>query len=247
MSRGRIPASSDCSATRAARLAERTEAKVALASTNVPPPVVNAEIITQSVTFTSYGPFSRQLAKPRRFGLHDVSPRRSVSATRLEGEVEHRHHHEGSAGHGKVWRVLRGRQGEGRRDQREGRERGLREPRVHPRRRCDRRGRSLGVTSGLREVPRRPEIGETMAGAGHRGRPRSRTSRSLTSTRGDVALTRLQKPNKSGVPSMRTRHSWQGHFWVVMRMAVPGWREEYQGPTARCCAPRSRRRGPARR
>jgi hypothetical protein len=47
-------------------LAERTEAKVALASTNVPPPVVNAEIITQSVIVTSYGPITRRLAGTRQ-------------------------------------------------------------------------------------------------------------------------------------------------------------------------------------
>jgi hypothetical protein len=47
MRSGRSPASSDCSATREDLLAERTEAKVAPASTNVPPPVVIAEIITQ--------------------------------------------------------------------------------------------------------------------------------------------------------------------------------------------------------
>jgi hypothetical protein len=41
-------------------LAERTEANVALASTKVPPPVVNAEIITQSVIVSSYGTVARR-------------------------------------------------------------------------------------------------------------------------------------------------------------------------------------------
>lgn len=54
MSKGRSPESNERSATREARLAERTEAKVALASTNVPPPVVSAEIITQSAMATQY-------------------------------------------------------------------------------------------------------------------------------------------------------------------------------------------------
>jgi len=43
-------ASSDRSATRDERLAERTEANVAPASTSVPPAVASAEIVTQSAT-----------------------------------------------------------------------------------------------------------------------------------------------------------------------------------------------------
>lgn len=48
MSTGRSPASSDRSAARAARLAERTDEKVATARTSVPPAVASAEIVTQS-------------------------------------------------------------------------------------------------------------------------------------------------------------------------------------------------------
>ena len=49
---GRIPASIDCSASRAERLAERTAAKVATASTSVPAPVASSEIVAaQSVTY----------------------------------------------------------------------------------------------------------------------------------------------------------------------------------------------------
>jgi hypothetical protein len=48
MSSGRNPASSDRSATRAARFADLTEAKVAPASTSVPPAVASEEIVTQS-------------------------------------------------------------------------------------------------------------------------------------------------------------------------------------------------------
>ena len=48
MSSGRSPARSDVSATRAARLAERTDAYVVPASTSVPPAVASAEIVTQS-------------------------------------------------------------------------------------------------------------------------------------------------------------------------------------------------------
>src|SRR5206468_10089675 len=51
---GRCPARSDCSATRAARLAERTEATVTPASTSVPPADARAEIVTQSVTARVY-------------------------------------------------------------------------------------------------------------------------------------------------------------------------------------------------
>src|SRR5215472_1118872 len=48
MSCGRSPSSSVCSATRAARFAERTAAKVAKASTSVPPAVAREEIVAQS-------------------------------------------------------------------------------------------------------------------------------------------------------------------------------------------------------
>jgi competence protein ComEA len=54
-SSGRCPASSDCSATRAARLAERTEATVTPARTSVPPAEASAEIVTQSATERVYG------------------------------------------------------------------------------------------------------------------------------------------------------------------------------------------------
>src|SRR5580658_8255519 len=53
ISRGRIPERSACSATREDLLAERTEANVAPASTSVPPPVTNAETVTQSVMLHS--------------------------------------------------------------------------------------------------------------------------------------------------------------------------------------------------
>jgi hypothetical protein len=43
-------ASSDRSATRDERLAERTDANVAPASTSVPPAVARAEMVTQSAT-----------------------------------------------------------------------------------------------------------------------------------------------------------------------------------------------------
>ena len=48
MSTGRNPASSDRSAARAARLAERTDENVATARMSVPPAVASAEIVTQS-------------------------------------------------------------------------------------------------------------------------------------------------------------------------------------------------------
>jgi len=48
MRSGRSPARSDSSATRAARLADRTEAYVVPARTSVPPAVASAEIVTQS-------------------------------------------------------------------------------------------------------------------------------------------------------------------------------------------------------
>lgn len=48
-SKGRIPASNDSSATRAARLVERTDANVAHAKTSVPAAVAKDEIVTQSV------------------------------------------------------------------------------------------------------------------------------------------------------------------------------------------------------
>src|SRR5207302_1227646 len=47
-SSGRRPAITETSATRAARFAERTDAKVAPASTRVPPAVASDEIVTQS-------------------------------------------------------------------------------------------------------------------------------------------------------------------------------------------------------
>lgn len=46
---------SDCSATRAARLAERTDATVTPARTSVPPAEASAEIVTQSATARVYG------------------------------------------------------------------------------------------------------------------------------------------------------------------------------------------------
>src|SRR5512132_4702881 len=49
ISSGRSPTWRACSATRADRLADRTEAKVAAASTRVPPAVASEEIVTQSV------------------------------------------------------------------------------------------------------------------------------------------------------------------------------------------------------
>src|SRR5215467_1674909 len=54
-SSGRWPASSDCSATRAARFAERTEATVTPARTSVPPAEASAEIVTQSAMARVYG------------------------------------------------------------------------------------------------------------------------------------------------------------------------------------------------
>src|SRR5215468_2222893 len=54
-SNGRWLARRDCSATRAARLAERTEATVTPASTSVPPAEARAEIVTQSATARVYG------------------------------------------------------------------------------------------------------------------------------------------------------------------------------------------------
>jgi hypothetical protein len=48
MRRGRKPASSDRSAVRAARFAERTDANVDTARTSVPPAVAREEIVTQS-------------------------------------------------------------------------------------------------------------------------------------------------------------------------------------------------------
>src|SRR5690349_3273459 len=54
-SSGRWPASSDCSATRAARLAERTDPTVTPARTSVPPAEARAEIVTQSATARVYG------------------------------------------------------------------------------------------------------------------------------------------------------------------------------------------------
>src|SRR3954452_18970163 len=54
-SSGRWAASRDCSATRAARLAERTDATVTPASTSVTPAEARAEIVTQSATARVYG------------------------------------------------------------------------------------------------------------------------------------------------------------------------------------------------
>src|SRR4051794_33144707 len=53
MSNGGIPASSDSSATRAARFADRTDPNVATARTSVPPAVANDEIVTQSAAIPS--------------------------------------------------------------------------------------------------------------------------------------------------------------------------------------------------
>src|SRR3954471_4284114 len=53
---GRRPTSSARSATRALRLAERTDANVATASTSVPPAVASEEMVTQSAdTPSAYG------------------------------------------------------------------------------------------------------------------------------------------------------------------------------------------------
>ena len=49
-----MPASSDCSASRADRFEERTAAKVAPASTSVPPAVASDEMVTQSATGRRY-------------------------------------------------------------------------------------------------------------------------------------------------------------------------------------------------
>jgi hypothetical protein len=55
---------SDCSATRAARFADRTDAKVAIASTSVPPAVASEETVAQSVatasSFRDRGPARRR-------------------------------------------------------------------------------------------------------------------------------------------------------------------------------------------
>src|SRR5215831_212920 len=64
-SNGRWPASKDCSATRAARFAERTEATVTPASTSVPPAEARAEIVTQSATARVYEA-ARKAAHTRR-------------------------------------------------------------------------------------------------------------------------------------------------------------------------------------
>ena len=69
---GRSPASSDCSAIRAERFPERTEAKVAPASTSVPPAVASAEIVTQSAT-------------PRVYARCSVCPE-MTTATQAYGE-----------------------------------------------------------------------------------------------------------------------------------------------------------------
>ena len=47
---GRTPTSNACSAIRAARVAERTDANVATAKTSVPPAVARDEIVAQSAT-----------------------------------------------------------------------------------------------------------------------------------------------------------------------------------------------------
>jgi hypothetical protein len=54
-SSGRCPARRDCSATRAARFAERTDASVTPARASVPPAVASAEIVAQSATARVYG------------------------------------------------------------------------------------------------------------------------------------------------------------------------------------------------
>jgi hypothetical protein len=48
-----MPAISVCSASRALRFAERTDANVATASTRVPPAVASDEIVTQSTLTTA--------------------------------------------------------------------------------------------------------------------------------------------------------------------------------------------------
>src|SRR5579872_3520228 len=69
---GRIPTSNDSSATRAARLAERTEVNVAPASTNVPPAVASDEIVAQLLTRPQYG----GVAESASVGAAQVSERR---------------------------------------------------------------------------------------------------------------------------------------------------------------------------
>src|SRR5579871_442498 len=64
-SSGRSPASNERSATRAARLAERTDANVATPSTSVPPAVASDEIVTQSATAAVYGLRARRIALVR--------------------------------------------------------------------------------------------------------------------------------------------------------------------------------------
>src|SRR3954454_5514621 len=77
ISRGRCVASSDRSATRDERLAERTDANVAPASTNVPPAVARAEIVTQSATPQVYGPQSPGAGAPARRRTMSRDSRRS--------------------------------------------------------------------------------------------------------------------------------------------------------------------------
>src|SRR3954466_5265432 len=77
ISRGRCVASSDRSATRDERLAERTDANVAPASTSVPPAVARAEIVTQSATPQVYGPQSPGAGAPARRRTMSRDSRRS--------------------------------------------------------------------------------------------------------------------------------------------------------------------------
>lgn len=63
-STGRRPTSSDCSATRADRFADRTELNVATASTRVPPAVASEEIVTQSAIAESRSRTSSSMCEP---------------------------------------------------------------------------------------------------------------------------------------------------------------------------------------
>src|SRR5580704_12649470 len=73
MSTGRSPTSNERSATRAARFADRTDAKVAMARINVPPAVASAEMVTQSTT-----------REPTGFGLHGQASSHRGGVLRLD-------------------------------------------------------------------------------------------------------------------------------------------------------------------
>src|ERR1700722_19800878 len=69
ISTGRSPTSNDRSATRAARFADRTDAKVAMARINVPPAVASAEMVTRSTTREPTGFGLRGLANSHGGGV----------------------------------------------------------------------------------------------------------------------------------------------------------------------------------